>query len=57
MGAGEGRGVDSLGCDLRDEGERGEARAQEGVPVLGHLQRRQPVFHGAHPAQVRGAAV
>lgn len=49
--------VDSLCCDLCDEWQRSEARAQERVSILGHLQRRQPVFHGAHAAQVRSAAV
>lgn len=49
--------MDSLRCDLGDERQRIEARAQEGVSILGHLQRRQPVFHGAHAAQVWSAAV
>lgn len=49
--------VDSLCCDLRDKWQRSEAGAQERVPILGHLQRCQPVFHGAHAAQVRGTAV
>lgn len=49
--------ADLLGCDLCDERQRSEARAQEGVSILGHLQRSQPVLHRAHPAQVWSSAV
>ena len=49
--------VDLLCGELRDEGQGVDARAHEGVPVLGHLQRAQPVLHRAHAAQVRSAAV
>ena len=39
------RRVNLLGCDLCDQGQRGEPGAQEGVSILGHLQGGQPVLH------------
>lgn len=49
--------LDLLGCNLCDERQRSEAGAQEGVSILGHLERSQPVLHGAHHAEVRSSTV
>ena len=49
--------MDLLRGELRDQGQGVDARPDEGVPVLGHLQRAQPVLHRADAAQVWSSSV